>query len=455
MQRDLKLVLGVAVALSMFSTHLMAQSSQTGPWKRHTIDASSRGADGIRIADINRDGHPDFVTGWEEGGQIRVCINPGPSRVTAQWPSVLVGKVAKPEDAVFVDLDNDGAIDVVSCCEGKTRKMFVHWAPADATQQLQQSAWQTESLTPSENKMMWMFCLPLDMDGRHGIDLVAGAKGPKAKIGWFQSPVDARKLDEWKWRPIYDAGWIMSLYSRDLDGDGDQDLITTDRKGKGRGCHWLENPRVSTAPGAASASAIQKSKSDARSNSKPNSKRNWKVHSIRAGHQAMFATLADVDKDGLEDIVTCAKDPECIHYYRRTALHPPKWDVHVINWPKSVLSDPTSSDPKRAIVGGAKAVEVGDVDGDGDNDLVCTCEGAGNVSGAFWLSFDKSATESDWTYHEIAGKKDGIKYDIVRLIDLDHDGDLDAVTCEERDNLGVFWYENPQRQAADRAGNAQ
>ena len=27
--------------------------------------------------------------------------------------------------------------------------------------------------------------------------------------------------------------------------------------------------------------------------------------------------------------------------------------------------------------------------------------------------------------------------------DIDKDGDLDAITCEESDNLGVFWYENP------------
>ena len=29
------------------------------------------------------------------------------------------------------------------------------------------------------------------------------------------------------------------------------------------------------------------------------------------------------------------------------------------------------------------------------------------------------------------------------LADLDGDGDLDAITCEEVDNLGVFWFENP------------
>ena len=32
------------------------------------IDASSRGADGVRLADVNGDGLMDITTGWEEGG---------------------------------------------------------------------------------------------------------------------------------------------------------------------------------------------------------------------------------------------------------------------------------------------------------------------------------------------------------------------------------------------------
>jgi len=399
------------------AAQLQTEVQQSRPWKRHTIDTASNGADGIRIADVNQDGHPDFVTGWEEGGQIRIVVNPGPQKVNQPWPSVLVGKVAKPEDAVFVDIDNDGAVDVVSCCEGKNRQVFIHWAPKDSADYLKADQWTTETLPAAKGVSMWMFSLPLQVDGKHGVDLVCGAKGSDAAIGWFEAPSDPRQLDAWKWHPIYKAGWIMSLYARDIDGDGDQDILTTDRRAENQGCHWLENPGAGNGQDPS-----------------------WKVHTINGQHEAMFATLADLDQDGKEDIVTCAKNPDRIFFYRRIQMKPPKWKTHTINWPTDLKSD-----PKHALVGGAKAVEVGDIDLDGDNDLVCTCEGAKGVSGAFWLSFDKSPTESNWSFHDIAGKQNGIKYDIVRLLDLDADGDLDAVTCEERDNLGVFWYKNPKQ----------
>ncbi|CAN5363685.1 hypothetical protein BH23VER1_BH23VER1_20710 [soil metagenome] len=30
------------------------------------------------------------------------------------------------------------------------------------------------------------------------------------------------------------------------------------------------------------------------------------------------------------------------------------------------------------------------------------------------------------------------------MVDLDEDGDLDLMTCEEVHHLGVIWYENPR-----------
>jgi hypothetical protein len=59
------------------------------------------------------------------------------------------------------------------------------------------------------------------------------------------------------------------------------------------------------------------------------------------------------------------------------------------------------------------------------------------------------STRSNRPTIRIAGKT-GIKYDFATLVDMDGDGDLDVLTCEEANNakdgpgLGVIWYENPR-----------
>ena len=56
------------------------------PWKRHAIDATSIGADGVKLGDINGDGLPDIVTAWEEGGEVRLYLHPGYAKSREPWP---------------------------------------------------------------------------------------------------------------------------------------------------------------------------------------------------------------------------------------------------------------------------------------------------------------------------------------------------------------------------------
>ncbi len=395
-----------------------AAPSRGRPWPRHVIDDGSRGADGVRLADVNGDRRPDVVTGWEQGGITRVYLHPGPEAARRRWPAVMVGRTPNVEDAVFVDLDGDGRTDVVSSCEGKTRTMFVHWAPKDPAAYLDPAQWTTEAIPASAKRMMWMFCTPVQLDGRHGVDLVAAGKGADCQIGWWQAPANPRRLDQWKWHAISPAGWVMSLRTVDVDGDGDADVLVSDRKGPGRGCRWLENPGTPLAEAGP-----------------------WKSHLVGGrDHEVMFLTLADLDADldadGARDVLCATRDNGLLWF--RPAPHPADaWKPHAIAMPEHM--------------GTGKAVESGDVDGDGTLDLVVSCENARDGrSGVVWLSYDRAPAEETWTAHEISGPA-GIKFDRMELLDLDGDGDLDVLACEEsqpmpgagQQGLGVFWYENP------------
>jgi hypothetical protein len=387
------------------------QGDDRGPaWKRHVIDDASRGADGARLLDINGDGLPDVTTGWEEGGQVRVCVHPGRAKVRQKWPSVLVGQVKSPEDAVFVDLNGDGAADVVSCCEGKTNQVFAHWSPKDRSQLLNERAWKTESFPAVAGMCQWMFAEPVQIDGKHGVDLVVGGKNKNGQIGWLEAPANPRELSAWKYHKLRDAGWIMSLVAADMDGDGDADVLVSDRRGKQRGCFWLENP------GAGAAQRMP-----------------WKEHAVGSqGEEVMFLVLADLDGDGLRDVIVTTHNRK-LQFHRQVKRGGKEWKTHSIRFPERT--------------GSGKAVRVADVDGDGKLDLVVACADAKKGSGIVWLSYRTSVFDAEWDVHELSGPG-GIKFDLIQLVDLDGDGDLDVINTDEQEagrGLGVVWYENPTK----------
>ena len=378
-----------------------AFSVSAAPWKMHIIDNTSRGADGVRLKDVNNDGLPDIATGWEEGGVIRTYLNPGPKKVKQPWPHTEVGQVKSPEDAVFTDLDGDGNFDVVSSCEGKTRTLYFHWAP-DFGSKAKVVKWQTQALPVTAGKQSWMFALPLQVDGG-GMDLVLGSKGGGATIGWLQSPKNPRDIKAWKYHPWYQAGWIMSLISHDMDNDGDLDVLASDRRSKTPGVLWLENP------GAKAMRA--------------NPSLQWNVHRIGAvGKEVMFITISK------DNIIHAAVRPNRIHVLRPNADRRKPWREQVITYPSNKY-------------GTAKAARAADLDGDDQTEIAVSCEAAnGAKSGVFYLKQIKGK----WVDHDIGGPK-GLKYDRIELLDLDGDGDLDLLTCEERDFNAVLWYENPSK----------
>jgi hypothetical protein len=86
-------------------------------------------------------------------------------------------------------------------------------------------------------------------------------------------------------------------------------------------------------------------------------------------------------------------------------------------------------------------VSMGDLDGDGDLDLVL-------AKGRHTPIVDRVLLNDGKGGFVASDLGPGDRTYTAALADLDGDGDLDVLTCEERHagrGLGVVWYENPAR----------
>lgn len=377
-------------------------------WPRHVIDDISRGADGVKLGDVNADGRLDITTGWEEGGLIRVSLNPGAMRSKDRWPAVTVGRVGSPEDASFADVDNDGDLDVVSCCEGKTKAIFFHLLN-DAEHPLETASWTTERV-PAADGRMWMQCTPIELSPSGRTGLVVGSKGENGVVAGLYPPDPRSEEAGWRLVPIMDADWVMSIERSAIDANiVVPTFLVSDRKGINRGVYLLYIPRDPAAPDA-----------------------KWNFDYVGGReHEVMF--LAADSRGRTEDLLTATS--RVVVATRNGPLLVARGGS---NW--NPLGE-WGELPLPPNAGTGKAVAVGDLSGDDLDDIAVTCENAKGKVGVFWLENPKNAM-AEWTFHDISGL-DGTKFDRIELLDLDADGDLDLVTCEERENLGVIWYENP------------
>ncbi len=381
---------------------VVATAQSAEPWSRHTIDGSFRGADGVRLADFNDDGLPDIVTPWEESGVIRLYLNPGPGRSGHHWPAVTVGHTASPEDAVPFDVDGDGRLDIVSCHEGKAKQVLVHFnaaAKSKTSDLLKESTWKTAEFKQLRGEQ-WMFAAPIKVNGV-GSALALGSKGAGGSITLLvrphQSPGD---LSRWRSIRLREAGWIMSIRIVDMDSDGDDDIVFSDRKGPRRRVGWLEQPDDWVRLEAENHTA------------------GWIEHTIGGEeNEVMFIDVVqgDTDDSAPMKVLVATRNSIWIEFRRDSN----SWVPHPAPNPPAV------SHGKAIAKVGELLVMTGNTHSGGKKDVPGIWSKRGAAS---WQPISSSQRA---------------KFDRIELIDLNGDGAVDVLTCEERQNFGVVWYENP------------
>lgn len=386
-------------------------NNSSSEWVVHVLADMGGGPDGVRFYDVNQDGLQDIVTAFESSGNITLFLNPGLDNVKQEWPYVIVGNVPRGEDAFALDLDNDGAVDIVSSHEGDTLGVYVHWGVEDNIQ-----SWSTERIQSSQGRA-WMYAISMDVNEDGHTDIVAGSKddfynerNAVGIIGWFESPAEnKRDLNNWVFHAIDHVGWTMSIIPYDVDHDGDLDLVLTDRNADEahQGVRWLENPGN-------------------------NWENEWNSYFIDglSGTRPVFMAISNVDQIKGDEYIVPLESRGKIVIVRNISKDTgfPEFQ------PFEIQFDFANG------YGTLKGVELADIDLDGTSDIIVAFEG-GKV-GIGWLSFEDDPYNGSWEWRDIHVSEGG-KFDQVLLYDMDGDGDLDIITTEELVEKGVFWYENP------------
>lgn len=418
---------------------LSPTASEPG-WPLHVIVAGANGAgnadgaDGVQGCDFDGDGLNDMVVGHEQGLRVTLSFNPGPysNLVESPWPTVFLGgpgtTFGSVEDAVCGDVNEDGALDIVAASETGAKRVSVMFAPAPPntrTELLDSANWTRVDLDASANNRS-MRAKVIDIAGDSSPELVVGGKesdGPPvaAALGYYSSetPTDGAS---WTFTSIVPVGWVMDMYVQDFNGDGDIDIIYSDRDPidtpgsdtTKRGVRWLESDGAD--PPAFTEHAIGPVESF------------WK-----------WFDVYDWDGDTDLDIIACRSSPD----FNESSIF--------INggggtsWSEIVV-------PQPARVGQCQEAFVVDVDGADGVDLAFSYSNAQSLSAAVWYKVGGTPLSPTFTRNEISGvlsTTSDVKMDNQYWGDLDGDTDLDLVLTEQHvpngngPGIGIVYLENP------------
>ena len=369
-------------------------SGKAGPsgWRCHTVypDPKDHGPDGINVHDWDGDGDSDLFVNYEEGKYSRLYFNPGPGKSRHPWSQFIEFKHGQCEDSGIGDLDNDGDLDYIA------NGGWVYFNPgrkkiADA------SAWKKMTLFNYERRVPTV----TDVDGDGLNDLVVGAQE------WYQQPKTGKhEARNWKKHVMGKNRWPMNCIMRDLDGDGDMDMVVPDR---GKEICWYVNPGKDKVTGP------------------------WQRKRLHSHHEPMFMTLGDVNGDKIEDVVITGGSLGKLARKLIVLLRTNKTGDPTFK--EIIIDQPAGNFPK--------GVAITDLDGNPQKKEILVIPKGGDLWTATYSG--DSMEPKNWAATPITmpGSETRKKMDNAWLGDLDGDGDLDVITTDENGGWGVIWFENP------------
>ncbi len=425
-------------------------------WKEHLIDdemtnngLAIRGGDGLKMADLDRDGYLDIVSVYEDSDHVRIAFG---SDDPDRWSLITLAEgdiVDAVEDVAIGDLNGDGWPDLIFACE---RGHLIYFQNPGTSVRTRQWPRMIPHITKKRGSWLRVFMADINNDGR--LDILAANKGVVDIVDPAGGEPDEGTTSAFviTGDPLNSANWTEQILLQnavpntampvDIDRDGDIDLLAASRRAYR--IFILENSAARNA---------------------------WNIHmlpreiSITAGWNvsgdwsartnAFHSIFKDMNNDGRDDLILSViektgeveslsfgwlEQPDDLSepwiYYRIGDIQP-DWIAGF------ALADIDNDGDADVITGGYSGINI--IDGgysgaarDHDDPSVTAVASVGRIA---WFANPGDA-RGIWQRHDISRRVRGM-FDEFIPRDMDGDGDIDFLATRGNSGSydGLFWLE--------------
>ncbi len=428
-----------------------ATGDPTGSWTARTVASSVERAHTLQAADMDRDGDVDVIVGQMHTSvsrQLAIYLNSGSTPAT--WTKLLVDQGSGIHNGVVADIGNDGDFDIFGA--NWTTNPPVHlWTngttvPTDSWRYVRLSSthaqtfglafgdmnrdgrtdvvsgnyWYTNPGGDLTSTWVRSAALPnathailtMDVDGDALSDVIAQkTEGSQLAVYWLEATTAAAT----SWTSTNIGRVPVASHALGAQGYRIANVRTGGRPeiliSSGNGIWYFEVPSSpATDP--------------------------WTAVRVSANASDEGFDAGDIDRDGQLDVIASTGDSKRVEWYRNPGTGGGDWQAFVVgNMNEAVYPD---------------RFATADLNGDGRLDIVGTEEN-GQTSGArtFWWQQPTTATASNWIRRTIVTQGSTHSLDVA---DMDGDGDRDLVLAEHRGALKVaVWSNNGTGTFAERS----